>query len=85
LQPPLLKGVPLGSPFVEEFKGKVAVTGGQLTLFDITGHFIECSLDQQCSRFMQQRLEEASDDEKQALFNEIIGSKCHLTGEMASH
>ena len=36
------------------------------------GHFIESSLDQQCSRFIQQRLEEASEDEKQLLFVEIL-------------
>lgn len=44
-----------------------------MSLQELKGHFVECSLDQQCSRFIQQRLEEASDEEKQALFNECTG------------
>lgn len=34
---------------------------------------------------MQQRLEEANEDEKLALFTEIIGSHCFMTGEANSH
>lgn len=34
---------------------------------------------------MQQRLEEANEDEKQVLFNEIIDSRCFMTGEPNSH
>jgi Pumilio-family RNA binding repeat len=57
----------------------------ELTLYDLIGHFMECSLDQQCSRFIQQRLEEADDNEKQALFSEIIGIVCPNTAEFSSH
>jgi pumilio RNA-binding family len=34
---------------------------------------------------MQQRLEEANEDEKQVLFSEIVGSKYFMTGEPNSH
>ena len=38
------KGVPLSSPFVEEFKVKLN-NNKELTLFELENHFIECSLD----------------------------------------
>ena len=41
------KGAPLGSPFVESFKIKLASLGTikDLTLYELKGHFVECSLD----------------------------------------
>lgn len=81
------KGAPLGSPFVESFKIKLASLGTikDLTLYELKGHFVECSLDQQCSRFIQQRLEEANDEEKQALFNEVNDLTCPVTNTKESH
>lgn len=39
---------------------------------DIFGHVVEFSGDQHGSRFIQQRLETASSDEKQVVFDEIV-------------
>ena len=41
-------GVPIGSPFVEDFKVKLVQPQSlrDLTLYELGGHFIECSLDQ---------------------------------------
>ncbi|KAH9516483.1 Pumilio 2 [Dermatophagoides farinae] len=49
-----------------------------LTLHDLTDHIVEFSQDQHGSRFIQQKLERASDDEKQLVFNEIIGQAYQL-------
>ena len=40
-------GVPVGSPFIEDFKLRLAQPQSlrEITLYDIVGHFIECSLD----------------------------------------
>jgi hypothetical protein len=39
--------VPLGSPFVEDFKVKLQQPNAtrDLTLHELKGHFVECSLD----------------------------------------
>lgn len=42
---------------------------------DIFGHIVEFSGDQHGSRFIQQRLEEATDEEKQRVFDEIVPIK----------
>lgn len=43
-----------------------------LSIIDIQNHMIECALDQQCSRFIQQRLEQANELEKALLFDELL-------------
>lgn len=48
------------------------------TLQDITGHFVEFSGDQNGSRFIQQKLESANSDEKQAVFEEILPNVMQL-------
>lgn len=57
------------SPLLEEvrsnFKGK------EYFLKDIYGHAVEFTKDQHGSRFIQQKLPEASDEEKEVIFNEI--------------
>ena len=42
---------------------------------DIFGHIVEFSGDQHGSRFIQQKLEEATDEEKQRVFDEIVPIK----------
>lgn len=42
---------------------------------DIFGHIVEFSGDQHGSRFIQQKLEEATDEEKQRVFDEIVPTK----------
>lgn len=57
------------SPLLEEvrsnFKGK------EYFLKDIYGHAVEFTKDQHGSRFIQQKLPDASDEEKEVIFNEI--------------
>ena len=45
---------------------------------DITGYIVEFSGDQHGSRFIQQKLETAADDEKQLVFTEILPSALEL-------
>ena len=47
-------------------------------LQDLTGHFVEFSGDQNGSRFIQQKLESANSDEKQAVFEEILPNVMQL-------
>ncbi|KAL8144588.1 pumilio homolog 5-like [Apium graveolens] len=55
--------------FLEEFKsGK----GRKLELPDIAGHIIEFSGDQHGSRFIQQKLENCSFEEKESVFKEVL-------------
>lgn len=49
-----------------------------LSLRDLKDHIIEFSQDQHGSRFIQQKLERATDEEKQLVFNEIIGQSFSL-------
>ena len=49
-----------------------------LQLRDVIGHFAEFSMDQHGSRFIQQKLERASNAEKDMVFHEIIASAPQL-------
>ncbi|KAI0093927.1 armadillo-type protein [Irpex rosettiformis] len=57
------------SPLLEEFRSD-RVRNWELK--DLYGHIVEFSMDQHGSRFIQQRLETATDDERQAIFDEIM-------------
>ncbi|XP_024964542.1 pumilio homolog 5-like [Cynara cardunculus var. scolymus] len=55
--------------FLEELKtGK----GCRLELLDISGHIVEFSIDQHGSRFIQQKLEVCSNEEKESVFKEVL-------------
>lgn len=58
------------SSVLEEFRTNK--TNRKFDLRDIFGHIIEFSSDQHGSRFIQQKLETASESEKQQVFEEII-------------
>ena len=49
-----------------------------LQLRDVVGHFTEFSMDQHGSRFIQQKLERATNSEKDLVFQEIINSAPQL-------
>lgn len=49
-----------------------------LQLRDVAGHFAEFSMDQHGSRFIQQKLERATNTEKDLVFHEIINSAPQL-------
>ncbi|CAM8990110.1 unnamed protein product [Rhodiola kirilowii] len=55
--------------FLEELKSN---NSRKFELSDIAGRIIEFSADQHGSRFIQQKLETCSDDEKAAVFSEVI-------------
>lgn len=57
------------SPLLEEFRSNKS--GRQYTLKDILGHGYEFSKDQHGSRFIQQQLATASDEDREVIFNEI--------------
>ncbi|KAI1288090.1 Pumilio -like protein 2 [Halotydeus destructor] len=63
------------SRLLEEFRNN---RHPQLQLRDLTDHIVEFSQDQHGSRFIQQKLERASVQEKQLVFNEIIGNAYNL-------
>jgi hypothetical protein len=59
----------LRSPLLEEFRNN---KNRKYELQDIVGHMVEFSGDQHGSRFIQQKLETATTDEKQMVFEEIL-------------
>jgi len=63
------------STLLEEFRNN---KNRKFTLQDIIGHIVEFSGDQHGSRFIQQKLEEASPAEKQMVFKEILPSALRL-------
>eukprot|EP00271_Cylindrocystis_brebissonii_P000813 TRINITY_DN10_c1_g1_i1.p1 TRINITY_DN10_c1_g1~~TRINITY_DN10_c1_g1_i1.p1 ORF type:complete len:1432 (-),score=352.25 TRINITY_DN10_c1_g1_i1:840-5135(-) len=65
-----------GSSLLEEFKNNK--TTKRFELHDILGHAVEFSADQHGSRFIQQKLETAAADEKEAVFAEILPSALEL-------
>ena len=65
----------LRSSLLESFRSnQVSVLG----LSDLTGHVLEFAQDQHGSRFIQQKLETATKDEKSRLWEEIAGSQLSL-------
>ena len=63
------------SDLLEEFRNNKVK---KYELMDIQGHVVEFSGDQHGSRFIQQKLETATNDEKQLVFNEIMGESLNL-------
>ena len=61
--------VPLRSPLLEDFRTNKT---RKWELRDIFGYIVEFSGDQHGSRFIQQKLESATSDEKEIIFNEIV-------------
>ena len=57
------------SPLLEEIRSNFK--GKEYFLKDIYGHAVEFTKDQHGSRFIQQKLPESSDEEKEVIFNEI--------------
>ncbi|KAK6459336.1 translational repressor Pumilio/PUF3 and related RNA-binding protein [Scheffersomyces xylosifermentans] len=57
------------SPLLEEVRSNTK--GKEYFLKDIYGHAVEFTKDQHGSRFIQQKLPDASDEEKEVIFNEI--------------
>lgn len=62
---------PSRDSLVEEFRNTYG-KGRQWSLRDLTGHVVAFCQDQHGSRFIQQRLEVCSDNEKQVVFDEVI-------------
>lgn len=60
---------PLRSPLLEDFRTNKT---RKWELRDIFGYIVEFSGDQHGSRFIQQKLESATSDEKEFIFNEIV-------------
>ncbi|KAI0256715.1 armadillo-type protein [Lactifluus subvellereus] len=61
--------ITLRSPILEEFRTN---RSRKWELCDIYGHIVEFSGDQHGSRFIQQKIETASSEEKQIIFDEIV-------------
>lgn len=65
----------LRSPLLEEFRTSKT---NRYELKDIYGHIVEFSGDQYGSRFIQSKLESASSEEKQIIFNELRSDSLQL-------
>ncbi|KAI0239058.1 mRNA binding protein puf3 [Massospora cicadina] len=63
------------SKILEDFRNNRVA---RLELKDIAGHIVEFSGDQHGSRFIQQKLESASSDEKQMVFDELLPNALQL-------
>uniref|UniRef100_A0A0D9W2K7 PUM-HD domain-containing protein n=1 Tax=Leersia perrieri TaxID=77586 RepID=A0A0D9W2K7_9ORYZ len=55
---------------------------GSLELINVVGHVMEVSMDQYGSRFIQQKLEEASADDREKIFPEILANAIALTTDV---
>ncbi|KAL3644208.1 hypothetical protein CASFOL_012140 [Castilleja foliolosa] len=65
--------------FLEELKsGK----GQRLELSDVAGYIVEFSVDQHGSRFIQQKLETCSAEEKEAVFKEVVPQASKLIADV---
>ncbi|KAI9472017.1 MAG: armadillo-type protein [Benjaminiella poitrasii] len=64
------------SPLLEEFRTSKSTKKYELK--DLQGHIVEFSGDQHGSRFIQQKLETASSDEKRMVFEEILPNALQL-------
>lgn len=62
---------PVRDPLVEEFRSTFGKTR-QWSLSDLTNHIVAFCQDQHGSRFIQQKLEVSTDEEKQLVFEEIL-------------
>lgn len=75
--PPVAQlGEHVRSPLLEEFRSNKHAR--QYTLQHLEGHFVEFSGDQHGSRFIQQKLENASPTEKQLVFEELLPTALDL-------
>jgi hypothetical protein len=71
---------PEASHLLNEIRG--AKSRSQWTIYDIRGHVVEFCLDQNGSRFIQQRLEVADPIEKDAVMDEIIPAMKELQNDV---
>jgi pumilio RNA-binding family len=69
-------GKPIRSALLEDFRN--AKNNKKFDLKDIVNHFVEFSADQHGSRFIQQKLENATVHEKNLVFNEIYPCALNL-------
>jgi len=61
---------------------RAAKSRNMWTIHDIRGHVVEFCIDQNGSRFIQQRLEVAEDDEKNAVMEEVIPAMKELQNDV---
>lgn len=73
------KSAPGRSRLLEDFRNN---RFPNLQLRDLVSHFVEFSQDQHGSRFIQQKLERATPQERQMVFQEIIGSSYKLMNDV---
>ncbi len=64
------------SPLMEEFRARRR----KFSLSEITDHVLEFALDQHGSRFIQQELESAAEEDKQAVQNEFFCASLFVVG-----
>jgi hypothetical protein len=76
MTPPAKATSPTRSTLLEEFRN--SKSNRKFELKDIVGHFVEFSGDQHGSRFIQQKLESASNQDKRMVFEEILPSALQL-------
>lgn len=76
MTPPAKAISPTRSTLLEEFRN--SKNSRKFELKDIVHHFVEFSGDQHGSRFIQQKLEAASVQDKRMVFDEILPSALHL-------
>lgn len=76
MTPPSKSASPTRSTLLEEFRN--SKNNRKFELKDIVHHFIEFSGDQHGSRFIQQKLESASNSDKRMVFEEILPSALQL-------
>ena len=69
------------SEFLEELRGKIQ-NGKKIEIKDIKDHVVECAMDQYGSRFIQQKYDTTTPDEKELIFSEILPEANNLMNDV---
>jgi hypothetical protein len=69
------------SEFLEELRAKIQ-SGKKIEIKELKEHVIECSMDQYGSRFIQQKYDITSTEEKEIIFSEILPEAYSLMNDV---
>ena len=69
------------SEFLEDLRSKIQ-NGKKIEIRDIKDHVVECSMDQYGSRFIQQKYDVTTEEEKELIVSEILPEAYSLMNDV---
>jgi hypothetical protein len=72
---------PPKSEFLEELRAKIQ-NGKKIEIRDIKDHVVECAMDQYGSRFIQQKYDVTTPEEKELILSEILPEAYNLMNDV---